>query len=228
MRQVIFITGTDTGVGKTVAGCLLARFLRDAGWQAAALKPVCSGEREDAEAYHTALSGTMSLDEINPWHFRAPLTPLLAARRENKKLRLAEVTRHVRAAGKQFPIVLVEGAGGLLSPLGEDFDSRDIIVALEATPLVVTANRLGALNQSLLVLAALPARIAKRAQLVLVSPRRPNVVARTNLHFLRELLGRERVHSLPWIRAARQPHNALAIATVRRATKLIARGLGLA
>ena len=116
----------------------------------------------------------------------------------------------------------------MLSPLGEDFDSRDIIVALEATPLVVTANRLGALNQSLLVLAALPARIAKRAQLVLVSPRRPNVVARTNLRFLRELLGRERVHSLPWIRAARQPHNALAIASVRRATKLIARGLGLA
>jgi len=86
MKQMtIFITGTDTGVGKTVLTVLLAQFLRQRGVNAAALKPICSGGRDDARKIFTAVSGALSLDEINPWHFRAPIAPLLAARKENKK-----------------------------------------------------------------------------------------------------------------------------------------------
>ena len=81
MKRTLFITGTDTGVGKTVLTALLARFLRARGVYVAALKPVCSAA-ERCRKHFAALDGALPLDEINPWHFRAPLSPLLAARRE--------------------------------------------------------------------------------------------------------------------------------------------------
>ena len=59
----------------------------------AALKPICSGNRDDARKLFAAMNGAFSLDEINPWHFRAPIAPLLAARRENKKVKLSQVAR---------------------------------------------------------------------------------------------------------------------------------------
>ena len=134
MKPTFFITGTDTGVGKTVLTALLARFLRERGCQVAAFKPVCSGGRDDARALHAALGGALTLDEINPWHFRAPIAPSLAAAREGKSVSLAQVLAHIRAARRNFNVTLVEGAGGLLSPLGEDFDSRDLMNALRARP----------------------------------------------------------------------------------------------
>src|SRR5208282_5318771 len=130
------------------------------GVNAVALKPICSGVRADARELRAAMDGALSLDEINPWHFRAPIAPLLAARREQKRVRLADVLAHVRAMQKRFDVLLVEGAGGLLSPLGENFDSRDLIAALRATPMVVCPNRLGAVNQVLLTLAALPRSVS--------------------------------------------------------------------
>ena len=153
---MFFITGTDTGVGKTVLTALLARYLRERGVNVAALKPVCSGGRDDARVLHAAFNGALTLDEINPWHFHAPVAPLLAARRERKRVRLADVLAHLRVMHERFDVLLVEGAGGLLSPLGEDFNSRDLIAALRATPIVVCPNRLGVVNQVLLTLEALP------------------------------------------------------------------------
>src|ERR1700690_1658977 len=101
-RRTFFITGTDTGVGKTVLTVLLARHLRERGINAAALKPVCSGGRDDARALRAALAGTLTRDEINPCHFRAPIAPLLAARRESKQVNLANVLAHVRTMQKRF------------------------------------------------------------------------------------------------------------------------------
>ena len=93
MKRTIFITGTDTGAGKTVLTALLAQFLRERGVNAAALKPICSGGRDDARALRAAMDGALSLDEINPWHFRAPIAPLLAARRERKHVHLPRCWR---------------------------------------------------------------------------------------------------------------------------------------
>src|SRR5262245_58040989 len=129
-RAVYFVTGTDTGVGKTVLAGLLAARLRRDGMPVAALKPISSGGRADARLLLAASDGTLTLDEINPWHFRAPLAPALAARREQRRVRLRQVLAQVRRMQERFPVLLVEGAGGLLSPLGEDFDSRDLIQAL--------------------------------------------------------------------------------------------------
>jgi len=187
MKQTtFFITGTDTGVGKTVLTALLARHLRERGINAAALKPICSGGRDDARALRAAMNAALASDEINPWHFRAPIASLLAARREHRQVRLADVLAHVRAMQKRFDVVLVEGAGGLLSPLGGNFDSRDLIAALHATPMVVCPNRLGAVNQVLLTLAALAAkRVLPGARRVNVAAK-PDAATNTNVGLLAE------------------------------------------
>src|SRR6185503_8633684 len=127
MTRILFITGTDTGVGKTVLTALLTRYLRQRGLPVAALKPISSGGRSDAYALYRALDGELTLDEINPWHFYAALAPLVSARMERRSVRKQQVVRHVCRVAARFPVVLVEGAGGLLSPLGEKFDSRDLI-----------------------------------------------------------------------------------------------------
>jgi dethiobiotin synthetase len=199
MERVVFITGTNTGVGKTVLTALLARFLRERGVNAVALKPVCSGGRADARVLRAAMDGALSLDEINPWHFRAPVAPLLAARRERKRVLLAGVLPHVRAMQKRFDVLLVEGAGGLLSPLGENFNSRDLILALRATPLVVAPNRLGMVNHILLTLEALPRSAAARARIVLMSPSKRDAATGANAELLAGFFDAKRIFTLPWL-----------------------------
>ncbi len=213
--RILFITGTDTGVGKTVLTSLLTRHLRERGVAVAALKPICSGGRADARALHSSLDGALTIDEINPWHFRAPLAPLLAARREHRRVDLANVLAHVRSVQRRFDVVLVEGAGGLLSSLGEDFNARDLIIALRAVPIIVCPNRLGVVNHVLLTVEALPRVIARRAPVVLMSPRRPGLASRTNPRLLAGMLGPDRVHEFPWLSVAGASGRALASNRVR-------------
>jgi len=220
-RTTFFITGTDTGVGKTVLTALLARHLRERGVNAAALKPICSGVRDDARALRAAMNGALTPDEINPWHFRAPLAPLLAARRERKRVTPADVLAHVRAMQKRFDVVLVEGVGGLLSPLGENFDSRDLIAALRATPMVVCPNRLGAVNQVLLTLATLPRSASCRARVVLMSPSKPDAATNTNAGLLAEFFDAKRIFELPWLGGRFDPEKVLKDSRVRRTFRVL-------
>ena len=199
MKRTIFITGTDTGAGKTVLTALLVQFLRERGVKAAALKPICSGGRADARALRAAMDGALSLDEINPWHFRAPVAPLLAARRERKRVQLSEVMAHIRAMQKRFDVLLIEGAGGLLSPLGENFNSRDLIVALGATPIIAAQNKLGSVNHVLLTLAALPPGAAANARVVLMSPPNRDAAAASNPKLLAGFFDAKRIITLPWL-----------------------------
>ena len=218
-----FVTGTDTGVGKTVLTALLTRHLRKRGVNAAALKPICSGDRADARVLLTASAGALTLDEINPWHFRAPIAPLLAARREHKRVALAEVLSHVGAMQKRFDVVLIEGAGGLLSPLGEKFDSRELIAALRATPMVVCPNRLGAVNQILLTLAALPRSTSCRAHAVMMSPPKPDASSLTNVSLLAEFLDAKRIFCLPWLGGHFDPEKVLKNPRTRRTLQALTR-----
>jgi dethiobiotin synthetase len=163
-----------------------------------------------------ALAGALTLDEINPWHFRAPLAPLLAARRERRRVGLADVLAHVRTMQRRFDVLLVEGAGGLLSPLGENFDSRDLIAALRATPMVVCPNRLGAVNQVLLTLAALPRSASCRARVVLMSPSKPDAATNTNIGLLAEFFDAQRIFCLPRLGGRFDPEKVLKDSRVRR------------
>jgi dethiobiotin synthetase len=196
MKQTLFITGTDTGVGKTVLTALLTRFLRERGVNAAALKPICSSGRSDARKIFAAMNGALMLDEINPWHFRVPIAPLLAARKENRRVKLSQVLAHTRAMQKRFDVLLIEGAGGLLSPLGENFNSRDLILALRAIPIIVAQNKIGVVNQILLTLEALPENLRTKAQIILMSPPKPDASAKTNAKLLAEFTN-AKTFSLP-------------------------------
>jgi dethiobiotin synthetase len=210
MKQTLFITGTDTGAGKTVLTALLTRFLRERGpaCGTAALKPVSSGTRSDARALRAAMNAALTLDEINPWHFRAPLAPLLAARKENQRVKLSQVLAHARAMQKRFDVLLVEGAGGLLSPLGENFNSRDLILALRAIPIIVAQNKLGAVNHILLTLEALPENFRVKVKIVLMSPSKPDTATKSNSKLLAEFTN-AKIFSLPWLdknfRATKNP-----------------------
>ena len=200
VKQILFITGTDTGAGKTVLTALLVQFLRERGpaCGTAALKPICSGSRDDARKNFAAMNGALSLDEINPWHFHAPVAPLLAARLENKKVKLSQVLAHVRTMQKRFDILLIEGAGGLLSLLGEKFNSRDLISALRAKPIIVAQNKLGAVNQVLLTLEALPKKLRAKARVVLMSPPKPDASTKTNAKLLAEFFDAKRIFEPPY------------------------------
>lgn len=201
MSRIFFVTGNDTGVGKTVLSVLLIRHLRRTGRSAVALKPFCSGGREDAEALFRAQAGEIALDRINPWHFRAPLSPALAARREHRRIQLRSVLHYLRREARGPETLVIEGAGGLLSPLGDDYSARDLIGRLDAVPLVVCPNRLGVLNQVLLVTDALPQRVRSQARVVLMQPEFPDSSTASNPGELGARLGPERVFVLPRFRS---------------------------
>jgi dethiobiotin synthetase len=197
--RILFITGTDTGVGKTTFAATLAALLRQNRVNVAALKPVCSGGRDDARVLERLAGAGLKLAEVNPWHFRAAIAPVLAARRERKRVLRRHVLAHIQRMARRFEVLVVEGAGGLLSPIGEDFDSRDLIVALNALPIIVCPNKLGAVNQVLLVLEALPRKFAARAKVVLIAQSKRDRASRTNKSLLAERIGQHRIILMPWL-----------------------------
>lgn len=216
VKPILFITGTDTCVGKTVLTALLAQFLRERGVRVAAFKPLCSGGRDDARVLHAALGGALTLDAINPWHFRSPIAPTLAAAREGKSVSLAQVVTHFRRAGNDFDVTLVEGAGGLLSPLGKNFDSRDLMVKLGASPIIVGPNKLGVVNQVLLTLEALPKNLRAKAKVVLMSPAKADAATTSNAKLLGKFLSPQNIVTLPWLGEVFEPAKALNMPRVQR------------
>jgi dethiobiotin synthetase len=213
--SIYFVTGTNTGVGKTVLACWLTRYLSSAKAPAVGLKPICSGGRDDAIQLREASGKVLSLDETNPWHFCSPLAPLLAARRDRQIVRLRDVLGHTRRIQRRFPTLLIEGAGGLLTPLSEDFDARDLIRQLGAIPIVVCTNQLGAINQVRLVLAALPKAFSRCAQIVLMSTSRPDIASQSNKSLLAELFGQERIHVFPWLKSPNSSDRTIAHRQIR-------------
>jgi dethiobiotin synthetase len=222
MKRTFFITGTDTGAGKTVLTALLVKFLRKRGVNAAALKPVCSGGRGDAREIFAALDGALTLDEINPWHFHAPCAPLLAARKENRRVTLSEILAHARAMQNRFDVLLVEGAGGLLSPLGENFNSRDLSLALRAIPIIVAQNKLGVVSHVLLTLEALPENFRPKAKIILMSPPKPDAATGSNAKLLKQFVTQEKIRSLPWLGKKFELAEVLKIQQVRRTLNALA------
>jgi dethiobiotin synthetase len=154
----LFITGTDTGVGKTYVSAGLVGAARAAGQDCVGLKPICCGERDDAEALRAASGGALSLNEVNPVWLRPPVAPYAAAMIESRQVDLALVRETIGAVGARHASVVVEGAGGWLVPITRDYTFADLAVELGWPVLVVAANRLGVLNHALLTLEAIERR----------------------------------------------------------------------
>ena len=171
--SVYFISGIDTGIGKTAATGLMARWLSAAGRDAITVKMVQTGNdgfSEDIDA-HRAICGGVSFPEdaeglTAPQIFKFPSSPLLAASLEGRKVDVDAIRRAVRICAERHEVVLVESAGGLDVPLTDDMLSVDL-AAEEDWPLVlVTCGRLGSINHALLSLEAAKSRGMKVAGVV--------------------------------------------------------------
>lgn len=153
----LFVTGNDTGVGKTYAACEIIRGLTRAHVEVAAYKPVASGCStvegqlvcEDALALWEATGRRGNLRDVCPQSFAAPLAPHLAARREGRQVNSDQLLGGAQVWKGQCDYLVVEGAGGLMSPLAEDTYNIDLAMELGYPVVVVVANQLGAINQCL-------------------------------------------------------------------------------
>ena len=209
MANIIFITGTSTGVGKTIATGVILHQLRRRQIHALAIKPFCTGARSDIYHLRRLQDDELTPDEMNPFWFRKPLAPLVAARRHPD---LDEVHEYVCQIAVRCDALLVEGAGGLLVPLGPYgsgsltklpcYTFADVIERLDCSVVVVAPNKLGAINHSLLTLQALPSPAARRAALMLMDSRRRDLAAQTNPAVLRRLITPRKVLLLPYLGTA--------------------------
>ncbi len=151
-----FVTGTDTGVGKTYVTALLLRALASMGGKVAGYKPVVCGDRRDVAVLHDASSVEVTADEINPLWLMTPASPAAAAVIENRILDRSVLCAGYHALENRCDHVLVEGAGGWEVPLGPDGATMaDLAEDLALPVIVVVDNRLGALNHTLLTVAAI-------------------------------------------------------------------------
>ena len=155
--QTIFVTGTDTNVGKTYVSCLLIRKLREAGFTVGAYKPVCSGAEFDASGtpfwtdvalLHSATGLDVSIDMICPQRFLAAVAPNVAATLEGKTVSIELMVSGVSEWQNKVDVLVIEGAGGVFCPLSDEFTVLDLAIQIQAPVLVVAANRLGVISHT--------------------------------------------------------------------------------
>lgn len=195
----LFITGTDTGVGKTYVTCRLARQLRAQGVRVGIYKPACSGAQRhpetgewqwsDVEVLSAALAHEFPRALICPQTFVAPLAPPVAAQQEGRRVDPGLLRSGAEAWQELVDVLLVEGAGGWLSPVTDEETVADLASDVGFPVLVVAANRLGAINQTLLTVQSVHARKLAVAGVLLnnVSPD-DDASREGNLHLLRRHL----------------------------------------
>jgi dethiobiotin synthetase len=210
-KKVIFITGTDTGVGKTMLTGLLLFRLRQTGCHALAMKPFCSGGRADVNFLFELQGGDLHRDEINPYYFPEPIAPLVSSRMHRRRIKLAEVVKRIQEIAARCDRLIVEGSGGLLVPLGEGYTVADLIAKLNCPVIVVARNRLGTINHTLLTVGALRALGLERVRIVLMDKGRTDFSGRSNQRILAQLVAPAKLWYVPFL-----GRNAQYIAAVKR------------
>lgn len=180
----IFITGTDTGVGKTYVACALAHALRQRGVDVGVMKPIATGctpdasgrlVSEDALALSEAARSKDPMELINPEAFAPPLAPSVAARLSGRTLDIQRLMRAFRELRTRHQVLLVEGVGGLLVPISEHHTVRDLAQKLALPLLIVARNALGTINHTALTVEA--SRTAGLEVLGIVLNRHPGLLA---------------------------------------------------
>jgi dethiobiotin synthetase len=212
----LFVTGTDTGIGKTVVTAALAAALARASRRVGVMKPVetgCRPDAEDALALAAAAGDPAPLADVCPYRFPDPLAPALAAERAGVTIDVAALLAHARRRTAAVDVLLIEGAGGLLVPLTPSVSFADFAAELGARVVVVVGSRLGAINHALLTLETLAHRGIPVAGYVVnrLAPESDLAVA-TNEPLLAALTTARALGAVPWlpdaatlVRALRSP-----------------------
>jgi dethiobiotin synthetase len=193
----IFVTGTDTGVGKTVVACALTRGFKALGLRVAVMKPVAAGavhtaaglRNADALALTAASNVPATYEQVNPYCFEPPVSPHIAAKDAGISVDTDIIRRGFAALGQSADWVVVEGAGGWLAPISGRQSVADLAWALGIPALLVVGVKLGCLNHAQLTQLAIEARGVSFAGWIANHPQAPMARVEENLAILERVLG---------------------------------------
>ena len=201
----IAVTGTDTGVGKTIASCAIAAALVRRGLRVSAMKPIETGvdphdPARDGARLHRAAADDRPLSAVAPITFPHPSAPVVAARRAGQRVDLELLDARVRDAARGRDVLIVEGAGGLLVPITERVSFDGLFARWALDLVIVAANRLGVINHARLTIAAARAANLRVRAVVLnqLAPTPADTSVSDNARIIQEM---ERVPlvELPWM-----------------------------
>lgn len=205
----LFVTGTDTGVGKTLITAGLAHALRVCGIDVGVMKPVETGcpvrdgrlRPVDALTLREAAGVRDALDLINLYRFREPLAPMVAAERAGRSIDVERLLERFEQLANRHAVMLVEGAGGLLAPITEKLSCLDLAARLQLPLLVVIGSRLGVLNHARLTIeAARAAGVPVAGAIVNRATTERSLARMTNASALRRLLPIPILGEIPHLR----------------------------
>jgi dethiobiotin synthetase len=185
----LFITGTDTGVGKTHTASRLLHLLRASGVSCAGMKPICCGDRRDAELLLGAGSGDLTIDDVNPVWLKTPAAPIVGSLMEKVDIDIGRILSAFHSLQNRVEHVIVEGTGGWMVPIHRDYFVSDLAVAMELPVLAVAYNRLGCLNHAVLTVQSIVGHGVRCVGLVLNNAQETgDVAALTNADILGKIL----------------------------------------
>jgi dethiobiotin synthetase len=185
----LFITGTDTGVGKTHTAARLLQLLRASGTSCAGIKPICCGDRRDAELLLAAGSDGLTIDDVNPVWLKTPAAPMVGSLMENVDIAIDRILAAFHSLQKRVEHVIVEGTGGWMVPIHRDYFVSDLAVAMKLPVLAVAYNRLGCLNHAVLTVQSILGHKLRCVGLVLNNAEKTGEIATlTNADVLRKVL----------------------------------------
>jgi len=185
----LFITGTDTGVGKTRTVVQLLRLLRASGTSCAGMKPICCGDRQDAELLLAAGGVGLTIDDVNPVWLRTPAAPIVGSLTEQVGIDIERILAAFHALQNQVEHVIVEGVGGWLVPIRSDYFVSDLAVEMKLPVLVVAQNRLGCLNHTALTVRSVAEHKLRCLGVALIAaPGTSDIAAATNADILKRIL----------------------------------------
>lgn len=213
--RALFVTGTDTGVGKTTVAAALAARLVGEGRRVAVFKPVETGCARtaagawaaDAEQLRAAAGGTQSVEETCGYRFFTPAAPAVAARQEGREIRPEALEAGIAALRERRPDWLfVEGAGGLLVPLTEELSMADLAARVGLPLLIVARDGLGTINHTLLTIEVARARGLVVAGIVLsATGPEPSSIQQDNVREIERLAAAPYLGRMDWIAAGSDP-----------------------
>jgi dethiobiotin synthetase len=203
----VFITGTDTGVGKTVVACALVRGLRARGFRVAVMKPVASGSQLTAQGLRNADALALAAsagyqgpyEELNPYCFEPAISPHIAAKEAGIEIDTSKIRHVYDSLAAEADWVVVEGAGGWFAPLNERQNMADIAWGLTVPALLVVGLKLGCLNHAHLTRVGMEAHGVTFAGWVANAVDPVFVRAAENLATLERLLGGPPLASVPFL-----------------------------
>jgi dethiobiotin synthetase len=209
MNPGIFITGTDTGVGKTLVAAALALHLKKRGLSVGVMKPIETGTspsreaRSDAARLRSIIESDEPLGAIRPYAFELPIAPLAAAQKEGQNINLETIKRIYRLLSSRYDTMVVEGVGGARVPITPNISVSDLIKSLRLPVVVIGRSGLGGINHALLTIEALQrSRISILALVLNQTESARSAVARlqqrTTLEILRKHAGVPVLGPLPY------------------------------